>query len=75
MNEYGNMLVEEQHYKAKLFQYPDWEQPSAVFDYEDIENDDVLLVLCANAKPDDEYRQSDTAFIWHGSDNDVEQEE
>jgi hypothetical protein len=34
-----------------------------------------LLVLCANAKPDDEYRQSDTAFIWHGADNDVEEEE
>lgn len=56
MDEYESMVEEEKIYKAKLFQYPDWKNPSAIFDYEDIENDDVVLVLCANAKPDDEFR-------------------
>lgn len=75
MNDYDNMLIEEQLYKAKLFQYPDWEQPSAIFDYEDLENDEVLQVLCARAKPDDEFRQENVAFIWHGAEHEVEQQE
>lgn len=75
MNDYDNMLVEEQIYKAKLFQYPDWEKPSAIFDYEDIENEEVLLVLCARSKPDDEFRQEDTAFVWHGAEHEVGQED
>ena len=75
MNDYDDMLVEEQIYKAKLFQYPDWEKPSAIFDYEDIENEEVLQVLCARAKPDDEFRQEDTAFVWHGAEHEVSQQD
>ena len=40
MDEYETMVEEEKIYKAKLFQYPDWQNPSAIFDYEDIENDE-----------------------------------
>lgn len=73
MNDYDNMLVEEQLYKAKLFQYPDWESPSAIFDFEDLENEEALQVLCARAKPDDEFRRENVAYVWHGAEHEVEQ--
>ena len=62
-------------YKAKLFTYPDVQNPSAIFDFEDIENDDSFLVLCARAKPGDENREEDTAYVWHGNEHDVAPEE
>lgn len=58
-----------------MFQYPDWQKPSAIFDFEDIENDEVLLVLCARAKPDDTNRSEDICFVWHGSEHDVTPDE
>lgn len=56
MNEYDSLVAEEQQYKVKLFQYPDWQHPSAIFDFEDLDNEEVVLVLCARAKLDDENR-------------------
>ena len=75
MDEYEDIVAEEKLYKVKLFQYPDWEKPSAIFDFEDLENEEVLLVLCAKAKPGDEMRQDDNVFVWHGCEHDVSQEE
>jgi hypothetical protein len=75
MNEYEDQVAEEQLYKVKLFQYPDWQKPSAIFDFEDLDNEEVLLVLCARSKPGDEMRKEDTVFVWHGNEHDVSQEE
>ena len=75
MNEYEDLVAEEKQYKVKLFQYPDWEHPSAIFDFEDLDNEELLLVLCAKAKPGDEMRQEDTVFVWHGCEHDVQQDE
>ena len=75
MNEYDSLVAQEQQFKVKLFQFPDWERPTAIFDYEDLENEEVLLVICARAKPDDENRLEDTVYIWHGSEHEVDPEE
>lgn len=75
MNEYEDIVAQEKLYKVKLFQYPDWQKPSAIFDFEDLDNEEVLLVLCAKAKPGEEMRSEDTLFVWHGSEHDVSKEE
>jgi hypothetical protein len=72
MREYEEQVEEEHLYKPKLFTYPDVQNPSAIFDYEDIENDDSFLVLCARAKPNDENRTEDIAFVWHGAEHGVD---
>ena len=46
MDEYEDQLQEEKIYKPKLYTYPDWEKPVAVFDFEELENEDTMLVLC-----------------------------
>ena len=55
-DEYEDLLAEENIYEPKLFTYPDHKVPSAVFEYDDLDNEESLLVLCARAKPDDENR-------------------
>lgn len=40
IEEYREQLAEENLYKAKLFAYPDLQHPSAIFDFEDIENEE-----------------------------------
>jgi cobalamin biosynthesis Co2+ chelatase CbiK len=74
MDEYEVMVAEEQIYKAKLFTYPEWQSPSAIFDYEDLENDDTFMVLCVRAKKDEVHRQKDTVYVWHGAEHEVSQE-
>jgi hypothetical protein len=56
-----------------LFSYPD-DQPIGVFDFDELENEEALLVLCARAKPDDEdlNRREDLCFVWHGCEHDVD---
>lgn len=46
MDSYQEDLVQEKHLKPKLSTYPDWSSPIAVFDFEDLENVENLLVLC-----------------------------
>jgi len=75
MKEYEEQVEEENFYKLKLFTYPDLKNPSTIFDFEDIENEESFLVLCAKAKPNDENRQEDTCFVWHGSEHDVSPDE
>lgn len=75
MEEYDKIVQEEHQYKAKLFQFPDWQKPTAIFDFEDLENDEVLLVLCARAKLGDDKRAEDICFVWHGSEHDVSPDE
>jgi hypothetical protein len=34
-----------------------------------------LLVLCAKAKPEDDNRQENMVYVWHGGEHQVDQEE
>jgi len=66
MDEYKDQVDHEKFYKPKLYQYPEHGQPSTVFDFDDLENDQALLVLCARAEPDNENRETDQVFVWQG---------
>ena len=43
----------------------------AVFDFEDLENTESLLVLCVRKAPGQEYREENTCSVWRGPDFDV----
>lgn len=75
MEEYQKSVDEENLYKPKLFTYPEHDTPVGVFDFEDLENDEALLVLCARAKPNDSRRNEDIAYVWHGSAHEVSPED
>jgi len=36
----------EQSLKPKLYYYPETEKPTAIFDFEELENHEAMLVLC-----------------------------
>jgi len=60
--------------KPKLYSYPNWTTPTTVFDFEDLQ-EDSLLVLCVRAQigtPGHEYDQH-KAFVWRGSEFDEEE--
>ena len=46
MEVYKDEVMQEKIMKPKLFNYPDWDSPVAVFDFEDLENTETMLVLC-----------------------------
>lgn len=67
MNEYQQEIDQEKFLKPKLYQFPEYGQPSAVFDFDDLENEEVLFVLCCRKEPGNENRSEHTAFVWRGS--------
>jgi hypothetical protein len=58
-------VSKEQHYKPRLFTYPDFTQSATIFDEDDIQQPDALLVLCVRALPEKEIDE-DTVFVWRG---------
>jgi hypothetical protein len=46
MDEYKDEVQLEKRLKPKLFNYPEVESPIAVFDFEELENTEAMLVLC-----------------------------
>ena len=46
MDQYKDEVSREKLLKPKLFYYPDWNSPVAVFDFEELENTESMLVLC-----------------------------
>lgn len=70
-NEYAEQVKTENLYKPKMFYYNDWQNPTPIFDFEDIENDENFLVLCARAVPNNKTRAEDTVYVWHGLGHDV----
>jgi hypothetical protein len=48
MQDYRNIVEEEKKYKPRLFVYPNWNESMTVFDFEDLQ-EDALLVLCIKA--------------------------
>lgn len=61
--------------KPKLFNYPDWDSPVAVFDFEDLENTESMLVLCVRQAEDLEFREQHVCYVWKGPDFDVRDHE
>lgn len=66
MDEYKDQVKEEQTLKPKLFNYPEWDSPVAVFDFEELENEDALLVLCVKKEQGNEARADHIAYVWTG---------
>jgi len=71
MDEYQDEVAQEKWLKPKLFSYPDWDAPVAVFDFEELENTEAMLVLCVRKAVGEEYRSEDTCYVWCGPDFDI----
>ena len=54
--------------KPKLFNYPDIKSPIAVFDFEELENTEAMLVLCVRKDEGEEYRDEHVCYVWVGPD-------
>lgn len=53
MEAYKDIVEEEKKTKPKLYKYPNWNESMTVFDFEDLE-EDALLVLCKRPNYDDD---------------------
>ena len=73
MDQYRDQVDQEKWLKPKLFSYPEWDSPVAVFDFEDLENTESMLVLCVRKSPGEEYRDEDVCYVWKGQDFDMEE--
>ena len=47
MEVYKEEVEEERLYKVKLYIYPQWKSPIAIFDEDELQNQDTMMVLCA----------------------------
>jgi hypothetical protein len=71
---YNRQCSEEQQMKPKLYSYPNWNESSTVFDYDDLV-EDCFLVLCVRAQilePGHEHDQH-KVFVWKGNEFDEEE--
>ena len=64
MEVYKDEVVQEKIMKPMLFTYPDWDSPVAVFDFEDLENTEAMLVLCVRKDETKEYREAHACYVW-----------
>ena len=71
MEDYRDIVEEEKKTKPKLFKYPNWNEAMTVFDFEDLE-EDALLVLCKKPIYEDDAPEKacNKVFIWRGSEFD-----
>ena len=75
MAEYKDSVEQEKKMKPRLYTYPNWNESTTVFDFEDLQEDQVL-VLCIRAmigEPGHEHDQH-RAYVWRGPDFDPEEE-
>ena len=74
MKDYRDIVSEEQKMKPKLYTYPNWNESSTVFDFEEL-TEENLLVLCVRAQhniPGHEH-DSHKVYIWKGMEFDEEE--
>ena len=64
MDNYHDELQQEKLLKPKLFTYPDVDSPIAVFDFEELENTENMLVLCVRKDAGEEYRDDHVCYVW-----------
>ena len=69
MQSYKDEVSKEQHFKPRLYTYPDFSKSNTVFDDDDLQQGDALLVLCVRAQPEKDIEE-DTVFVWRGPDFD-----
>lgn len=58
-------MSKEQYFKARLFTYPETAKSSTVFDDDDLQQENALLVLCVRAQPEKDIDE-DTVHVWRG---------
>ena len=66
MEEYADDVEQEKIYKVKLYTYPDYKVPIGIFDEDELQNVESMMVLCVRAHPDDDYRLEHTSYVWRG---------
>ena len=71
MEVYKDEVEEEKLYKVKLYIYPQWKSPIAIFDEDELQNHDAMMVLCARQQPGNQYREKHTAYVWTGENFEV----
>ena len=71
MEDYTDSLEQEKLLKPKLYTYPDVNSPIAVFDFEELENTENMLVLCVRKDQGEEYRDDHVCYVWQGPDFDL----
>ena len=67
MADYRKIVQDEQKMKPRLYKYPNPNESDAVFDFEDLE-EEAMLVLCIRAQigvPGHEHDQN-KVFVWKG---------
>ena len=76
MADYKDIVEEEQKLKPKLYTFPNWEEGCAVFDFEELMGENLLL-LCVKATHDPDQAKSDRhrVYIWRGAEFFDEEEE
>jgi hypothetical protein len=72
MQTYKDEVSQEQFYKPRLFTYPDFSKSSTVFDQDDLEQENVMFLLCVREQPEKDIDQ-DTVYVWKSPDFDFEE--
>lgn len=74
MRDYRDIVEEEKKMKPRLYVYPNWNESMTVFDFEDLQ-DDALLVLCVRAQHGVAGHEHDQhkVFVWKGAEFDEEE--
>jgi hypothetical protein len=52
MQTYKDEVSKEQHLKPRLFTYPDFSKSNTVFDQDDLEQENVMFLLCVRKRPE-----------------------
>jgi hypothetical protein len=52
MQTYKDEVSQEQFFKPRLFTYPDFSKSNTVFDQDDLEQENVMFLLCVRKQPE-----------------------
>ena len=72
-DDYANEIELEKLLKPKLYSFPEWDSPVAVFDFEDLESTEMMHVLCVRKDQEQEFREDHVCYVWNGPDFDISQ--
>lgn len=65
-DDYAIEIAQEKLLKPKLYTFPAWDAPLGVFEEEELDNFENMLVLCVRKDPGAEYRDEDVCYVWVG---------
>ena len=52
MQTYKDEVSQEQFFKPRLFTYPDFSKSNTVFDQDDLEQENIMFLLCVREQPE-----------------------